>query len=202
MKLIIDQQAMELKNERSAIDYIYTCIKEKLDQSDKKFSHMILDGQEIYEDFEDEIVEQINTLENVEIVFLTLKELMNETYLTGESYLARALPEIKATVDLFYQGGIEQAWDNLEQILFALQWIDQLVESIEKSEHQPTNWNDYLIIITSIRAELVQLEEGIRLKDNILIADILNYELVPALENLKETFTKSIDLEGERRNAN
>ncbi|MFB1049908.1 hypothetical protein [Paraliobacillus sp. JSM ZJ581] len=202
MQLIIDQQVVELKNERAAIDHIYTYIKQKLDQSDKKFSHMKLDGQDIYEDFENKIIEQISTLEKVEVIFLTLKELMNETYLTGESYLMRALPEMKTTIDLFYQGGSEQAWVNLEQILFALQWIDQLVESIEKSEQQPTNWNDYLIAITTIRKELVQLEESIKAKDNTLIADILDYEIVPGLKTLKQALTKSIDLEGERKNAN
>lgn len=202
MQLIIDQQIVELKNERKAVDYIYSYIKQKLDQSDKKFSHMKLDGQEIYEDFEDKIIEQISTLEKVEVVFLTIKELINETYLTGESYLERALPEIKKTIDLFYQGGTEQSWVNLEQILFALQWIDQLVESIEKSEHQPANWNDYLITITTIRKELAQLKSSIEAKDTILIADILNYEFLPVLEELKSAFTKSIDLEGFRKDVN
>ncbi|GAA5415662.1 hypothetical protein Pryu01_00693 [Paraliobacillus ryukyuensis] len=202
MKLILDEKVINLQNQLTSVSEIFMHIKNHLDETEKKFSHMEFDGEEIYEDFEEVIIERLSNLEVLEVVFVTLNELLNDLYHTGESYLKRALPEIRKTFDLFYQGSTEMAWTNMEQILIALNWVNQLVDSIDKLDHKPSNWEEYVVAITTIRNELPQLEDGIKAKDSTLIADILNYEIVPGLEALKQALTKSIDLEGERKNAN
>ncbi|WP_117168767.1 hypothetical protein [Paraliobacillus sediminis] len=202
MQLLIKGKSVEFKNDFSAIHDILSYIENEVKLSEKNFSHLVINGEEVYEQFEDKLRDNVDDLKKVEVVLLSLKELLNETYLSGETYLTNALPAIKSTIDLFYQGASKEPLSKLQQILDALEWIDQLVNSIDQSKQRPANWEDYLVAITTIRTELASLEDALKSNDPILIADILNYEIFPALEALKNAFTVSIDNEGERKDVN
>lgn len=202
MQLLIEGKFVKYKNDFSAIHDIISYIENEVKLSEKNFSHLVIDGEEVYEQFEDKLRDNIDTIKMVEVVLLSVKELLNEIYLTGETYLTNALPEIKVTIDLFYQGASKEPLSKLQQILDALQWIDKLVHSIDQSKQHPVNWDEYLVAITTIRTELDSLEDALKTNDLTLIADILNYEIFPALEALKNAFTVSIDNEGERKDVN
>lgn len=202
MLVVMEDKTITFDNKQESVADIITWIEENANKSDKHFSHLVIDDVEVYEQYEFRLSEQIELIEKIEVILNTEQELLNEIFISGESYLLRALPEIKVVVDELYQGMTEQGKLKLEQLMEAIQWLNQLVEAIDQSEKHPSNFNDYLVAITTIKVELPNLEEALTVDDQILIADIVNYEIFPALESLQRAFTDSIDQEGVRKDVN
>ncbi|WP_017470753.1 hypothetical protein [Amphibacillus jilinensis] len=202
MIVTIGSKHKTFENHIESVNQIISWIEEVVNHSDQHFSHLVVDNEEVYQQFDLVISDKITEIEEIEVVLKTESELLNELYLSGEAYLIRALPEIEKLTEKFYQTPDQEAWGVLEQLIEGITWLDHLYEAIDQARKQPSNWDNFIVIYTKLRMELVHLEDAIKMRDQTLIADIINYEVMPMMEELKSSFTACIDQEGERKDVN
>lgn len=199
MELIIGDQVMEL--EQPSAEQIIEKMNEMLDD-EHFFSHFIANGIEIYEEYETYLAERASEIQRLEVIVKTVHELINEILLSSEEYITRAKPEIRRLADTFYQNPSPSAWQELNQLLEGIQWLHQMVMTIDQTTKHPHNWGNYLTAVASIQTELSQLEDAIQRQDSVLIADIIQYEIYPFFEAMGNEILTTIDTEGYRHDLN
>lgn len=196
MELIFQEQTIKINSPSTAIELI-----EKINDLLKKdfyFSHFIADGIEVFEEYEDFLNSKEGQIKRLEIVAKTIKEFVNDILLSTEEYIERATPELTGLARDFYDNPRAEAWERLEQLLEGLQWIDEMMLVIGKSGAVPLNWKAYLTVSAKMQEEIHNLSEAIEDEDNILIGDIIQYELIPNFQSLKNEAKQTINNEGMR----
>ncbi|MFV8826462.1 hypothetical protein [Alkalihalobacterium sp. APHAB7] len=198
MKLKLLDEVLEFNNEETSINEMFQQINNRVNERGVHLSHLVVNGVEVYEDHGEYILERLSTIETVEAIVHTTKQLLSSILLSAETYLKRAVPEVNNLVDEFYSTPTEESWQKLVQLLEGLQWITQMINNIDQLDHKILNWNEYLTSMATLETELIPLMEAIENKDTVLIADIIQYEVLPILERLQIISTTTIDEQGER----
>lgn len=186
----------------------YPSVEQVLEKIDKLilkkyyFSHLIVDGVEIYDDPESYLQVNLEGISSLEIIVKTEKEFTNELLLDAESYIKRAKNELTLLADGFYQNPTSEQWNNFNQMMEGLQWINQVLQHMNDLEKRLMNAEEYNKIYITLQENIATLHEAVISEDYILTADIIQYELVPVYESLEIEFTKTIDTEGYRQDIN
>lgn len=196
VKLIFQQQQFEFKDTTTSDDVIEK-INELL-QKNYYFSYFIVDGTEIHEDPESYLIVNLGRIEMLEIVAKTEKEFVNDILLSTEDYLKRAKPELTSLPEGFYANPTPQTYTSFVQLIDGLQWLDEMISVIGNSDVRPSNWKEYLDLSKNMKSEIFNLSDAVDNSDNILVADIIQYEIIPIFDLLETTIGNTIDTEGVR----
>jgi len=167
-------------------------------QDNYYFSHFIVDGTEVFEEHEDYLNINMDRIEKLEVIAKTEKEFVNDILLSSEDYLQRAKPELAVLVDGFYATPTAETHTSFGQLTDGLQWLDEMLALIVNSNERPPNTELYTELAQTLQGVIVQLGEAVENADNILIADIIQYELTPLFEQLQEVTGTTIDTVGIR----
>lgn len=162
------------------------------------FSHFIADGKEIYENHELFLEDHLTGISELEIVLKTVKQFINDILLSASEYIQRAKPELPPLVDDFYNHADKSTWNRFVAFLEGLEWLNQMIAVIDGTKQHPINWDQYLIIAGAMKEHLETLQEALENQDEVLIADTIQYELLPLLEELEKEIDSTIDQEGYR----
>ena len=196
MELIFQEQQFEFDKTPSP-DEVVAKINELLKEN-YYFSHFIADGTGVYEDHEGYLTVNVDRIEKLEVIAKTEKEFMNELLLSAEDYVKRAKPELALLPDGFYSNPSPEIRSSFGELMGGLQWLDEMLSVIDKSKERPIDWDQCMILSESMKAEIVNLSEAVENSDNILIADIIQYEFIPIFESLETEVGKTIDTVGMR----
>lgn len=191
MELHLSSEMLIYENSVKNIDILIQKINEDLEKNKLYFSHLIINGKEVYSDFEEQIMEQINTIEKIELVTKTIDEFINDLTVSLNEYSNRAIPIIKQLTEQFYQSPTEESWGMLQDLLEGLNWVYSTIKSMGNTE-----LNEYkeklLNVANHFEVELPNLLDAIESHDYILIGDIISYEILPQFESIgsitEETF--------------
>lgn len=198
MNLILNNERYEYENTQEHVNELFQKINEETEKFNLHVSHLIVNGEDVYENHGEYILEKLEVIDTVEVVTKTAKEMLNDILISAESYLSAALPEIDLLVNDLYNNPTEETWGKFSQLIEGLQWLIQMIQTIDQFEQKLENWDNYLMVVGSIQNEVNTLMEAMENMDTVLIADIIQYEIQPLLMQLKETVTTTIDNEGER----
>ena len=196
MKLIFQEQQFEFDKVPSS-DEVVAKINELL-KEDYYFSHFIADGTEVYENHEEYLTVNVDRIEKLEVIVKTEKVFLNDILLSTEDYLKRAKPELVSLPDGFYANPTAETRSSFGLLLEGLQWLDEMLLVIDKSSERPADWGRCMELSQSMKAEIMNLSEAVDNSDNILIADIIQYEFIPMFESLENEVGKIIDTVGTR----
>lgn len=199
MKLIFQDEKRIL--DEPSVDVIIETINEWLSQ-EYYFSYFIVNGTPIYDEPETYLDDQLENIDTLEIIGRTSKELKNDLLLSAEHYIERSIPELSTLSEQFYGTTNQETWNQFGDMLEGIQWLNQLITSIDELKIQPNNWNEYLTIAATLENELKNLEEALQNKDHVLIGDIIQYEIEPIYQSLQHEVKHSIDKEGMRHDIN
>lgn len=199
MELIFQQQTKTLDNVN--VEEIIEHINGLLSKN-YYFSHFIADGLEVFEEHENYLNEHTGQIDKLEIIAKTVKEFVNDLLLSAEEYTKRAIPELSALAEEFYGNPKSESWFTLDQMLGGLQWINEMLLVIGKSEEVPSNWQEYIAVSYKMQEEIRNLAEAIENEDNVLIGDLIQYELLPNFEELEKEIQWTMDNEGTRYDLN
>jgi len=166
------------------------------------YSHLIVNGEEIYEELESYLLKSLESIVSIEVVVKTVREFVNEVLIISADYLIGAIPEMTLLADGFYQKPTSENWKIFSEMLEGMLWLNKSIDLIDKAKVRPENWNECIQLAVQLQLELKNLEEAIENTDNVLIADIIQYELLPIYEALQTEFNTTIDTEGERYDLN
>ena len=200
MELIFKHKIIRLDNQPKT-DEIIENIYEMLD-NDNYFSHFIAEGIEVFENHEEYLNKNINDINQIEIKAKTIKEFVNDILLTTEGYINRARPQLVNLSEEFYDNPNSDTWNRFTQLIEGIQWINEMLTVIENSTKKPSNWIGFLKLSTELKEELINLKEAMENIDNILIGDLIQYEIMAKFESLGNEIKITIDTEGTRYDLN
>lgn len=192
MKLYILDKTFELDGDAESVEKIFDHIRDAIADTEYNFSHIIVDGEEIHNDFEIYIEDNIKNIDEIKVVMLTVKEIVRENLLTIDEYIKRATPLINDLSDKFYREPTSEDWTQLSELLGAISFIFETLESIDSMNNlneivsNYEVWNEYAREVKSLNEILIDLNSAIENKDTVLIGDLLSYEIIPVFENMKE----------------
>lgn len=196
MKIQFKDESKQLDASNSVDDVIVEI--NNLLQEEYFFSHLIVDGVEVNEDPEAYLVQHLDKLKEIEVVAIPAKEFVNDLLLSAEDYVHRALPYIIDLAGGFAQGGHEERWSDLEDLLEGVQWISSMTATIEESIVRPTTWEQVTEQIEVLESSLPQFEQALVNQNQDEISTILGTTVQQVFEQLSEDITKIIDREGQR----
>ncbi|MFD2442725.1 hypothetical protein ACFSO7_01780 [Bacillus sp. CGMCC 1.16607] len=182
MILTILDKSYTYENSEKGAQELIELVSHILDGEKLHLSHFVINGQEIYEKFEDYIWDNITNINEIKIIVCSIKEFVGSLLVSLNTYLNRAIPEVKILINDFYQTPSNQSWLSLNQLLEGVDWIYQTIKSIDKTEHNILGWDEFIKNAARFEIELPNLLEALEVKDSILIADIIQYELLPQFQ--------------------
>lgn len=196
MELIFHKQQFEFEKTPSP-DEVVAKINELLKEN-YYFSHFIADGTEVYEGHEDYLTVNVDRIKKLEVIAKTEKGFLNDILLSTEDYLKRAIPELATLPEGFYSNPSPEIRSSFSQLMKGLQWLDEMLTVIDNSNERPGHWDTCMELSQSMKNEIENLSEAVDNSDNILIADIIQYEFIPLFESLGIEVGKTIDTVGTR----
>ncbi|GEN57100.1 hypothetical protein GCM10012290_17440 [Halolactibacillus alkaliphilus] len=167
---------------------VFQFIVEKMNQlsenEDLVFSHLIIDGHEVYNDHENYINQYLHDIKLIELEMASVEELTNDILNSLKLYLDRAVPTLELMVSENYGEMSESFWTNMVDLTDGIQAIMQFSESLNALDsvafHTVKEEQKCLINI------LPQLLDALESKDATLIFDLLSFEIVPIFEALQK----------------
>lgn len=171
-------------NNTSELNEIIQSLNQKANENGLVVSQYNVDG-EVYYNLLDNVLLNTETIKIINITVITIKELMLNMFKEGYDYLKRALPEIDKLISSFYYEEKNENWLLFQEFIDGLQWIIKLTEHSQEIVFVYSN--QLKEVHHELKEKLSELLYSIEIKDITLMADIMTYEIVPALTKLKET---------------
>ncbi|WOV88360.1 hypothetical protein QWT69_04345 [Sporosarcina oncorhynchi] len=200
MKLIIGEQHKDYAATPTAeevIEHINEHVTEGF-----HFSHIIVDGEEVYDDHEEYLEEHLASIEQLEVIIKSEKEFMNDVLLSAEEYLIRANPEVTAVAKAFQGVPTQDSWEQFEMLLGGAGWLSDMLKIVSSSKERPTNWKAYKDFAGNLHSELSKLGKAVEKKKNNEISKVIKQGVLPIFERLQTELGKTIDSEFTRKNLN
>lgn len=201
MKIYIEDEMLEFDNKKDEIDYVLNKIDDIVKKSSKVLSHMLIDGIEIYGEYYDYFLENINAIDEVKIFAFSYRELIEDILVSTLDYVSSTPKQIEGLSNNFYKSPQRETWNELNNLLGGISWIMKTFNSIDKDKRLKDvvsdykDWNLYAKEVLGLEKILSDFEEALSDEDNITIADILSYEIVPIFNNMKEGLLKLLNVE-------
>jgi hypothetical protein len=193
MQVQISEESWNYSNDAAEVEKLMGDIQAFLNQTGLYLSAMRVDANEIYEDYQDYIMDHIHEIECIEVVAHTIEEMTNQILLSTEQYLERAIPNMRQLSREFYQGPSADSWDNMSQMVEGLQWIYQMVHSVVQADTGSDERLPFQGVIAQFDDALPGLSDAVEMKDAVAIADAITYELLPVINGLYELIKNTID---------
>lgn len=203
MKIIYNKKIVEYENNKNKINDIFKMINDQLEADQLSLLHLVIDGLVVKENYYDYFLKNIETIQRVEIVAEDLGTLVKETLRSTSEYLANAVFQTKPLADAFYQIPKQETWSNLADLLEGIGWLFETIENIDKIKNlnQMLNnyesWNCYVIAMRELITVMPELEDAMNHKDQVLIGDLLYYEVFPVFEKAQQNLNNLVSLEGD-----
>lgn len=200
MRLWLDSEYIEFTNDEAGITDLIKVIENKaFDMRDKFFSHLIIDGVEVHNDYRGYIEENIANIRDISMEFITISEYVAQILDSTNDYLTRATQAIEGLAEAFYQGADANAWRELDNMLEGIEWLGETFNIIDSvpglGSVMPDyeKWNTYSKALREMQAVLPNLKESLESGDYVSISDIILYEVKPALENMRANIPMAED---------
>lgn len=196
-------KSLEYENKQEVLDTIFKEIDNIVNSANMIFSHLIIDGQEVYNDFYDYFLDNMKNIQEVKVVTRTAKEAFEEILLSTIDYLNRAIPEIEVLSNEFYKTPSRESWGKLGDLLEGVKWIMDTFMIIDADfdlkniVNSYEDWNIYAEDIYKLNEILIEFEEMLENSDFVSTADILSYEIIPLFNDMKKKLEKLISEEVE-----
>lgn len=192
MKFIVDGNIYFLEKDEGIIEKIADILTDEMEKTNKVIKSLEIDGLELYQDYFEYILDNLNYIENIKVKLITYKELVGETLVGTIDYLQGAAEEIVPLSEAFYAEPTKEAWDDFSDLLEGINWIISVFNLIDNDktliETLPSYeiWNLYAKDILTLNELIPQMNDALNSKDNTLLADLMMYEILPLYEDMRE----------------
>ena len=125
----------------------------------------------------------LSEIKTLEVEVSTLSDIVDQNIENADTYLTRLIPGIEKSVELFRTGNEQEANQFFINIIDGIDWLSQVLDMIltAKAISPDTVFDGKSI--QDRRASLVdftqQMVDANRNKDWVLLADLLEYEILP-----------------------
>ena len=169
-------------------------LKEVLDvilksRRDSYVRRIWLEGQEVSSSAMDTLMTSITSIELLELELAHLGDLLANNLANAKEYLEKLIPGFQKAADLFRMGNEQEAHKFYLQILDGIDWFSQVVLNIVKSrgnQVEGQSLGDRQEKLTGLMAQMLEANQD---QDWVLMADLLEYEMIPYYEDWQETLS-------------
>lgn len=192
MKFVVDGNIYFLEKDEEIIEKIADILTDEMEKTNKVIKSFEIDGLELYQDYFEYILDNLNYIENIKVKLITYKELVGETLIGTIDYLQGAAEEIVPLSEAFYAEPTKKSWDDFSDLLEGINWIISVFNLIDNDksliETLPSYeiWNLYAKDILTLNELIPQMNDALNSKDNTLLADLMMYEILPLYEDMRE----------------
>ncbi|MCF6459540.1 hypothetical protein [Clostridium sp. Cult3] len=191
MKVYILDEILKYENCKSILDDMFKEIEHKVSSSNLVFSHFIIDGFELYDDFYDYFLDNIRNIKEVEVITKTIKEISQDIIITTIDYYYRAIPEIEILANEFYKTTSRESWHKLMALVEGVKWIMDTFVAIDTNPQLQDivrsyeGWNRYAKDVYSLQEIMLDFEDVLENSDFVSTADLLSYKIAPLFKEMK-----------------
>lgn len=202
MRLVIGKETTEFDNNEAGIKQLIETVESKAATAEGFFSHLIVDGVAVFDNYAEYLEQNISNIEVVEAQFLTIGEFIQSILVSTSEYLQRAVPAVEQLANNFYSQADAEVWQQTDQLIEGIQWLQ---ESFTVMDELPNlagmvrdyeQWNLYSQALSELVESVTALSEPLSSADHVSVSDILLYEIKPAMEKLMANLLPLIQAEG------
>ena len=169
-------------------------LKEVLDvilksRRDSYVRRIWLEGQEVSSSAMDTLMTSITSIELLELELAHLGDLLANNLANAKEYLEKLIPGFQKAADLFRMGNEQEAHKFYLQILDGIDWFSQVVLNIVKSRGNQVEGQSLGDRQEKLTGLMTQMLEANQNQDWVLMADLLEYEMIPYYEDWQETLS-------------
>jgi len=163
-----------------------------LNKEKKVLSHLVIDQQKVYTDFENYIELNKEEINEIEIISLTYEEMTYQILISIDEYLTRMLPNLEEVIEENYGDLSNAFWTHMTDFGEGMNFIISFVGNLKELNPQIyTIFENNVVLLTNGFKELVTSFEN---KDATFSFDILSYEIKPILEALQSDINSILKL--------
>ena len=154
-----------------------------------------LDDQEFPSDDREALQKKPSDIDSLEVELANLKDLVATNLANALDYLKKLIPGCEQAGDLFRAGNEQEANKYYLQILDGIEWFSQVVSVIMSPDEGETELPDTDDESLEVRQKkltdlMSQMLEANQNQDWVLLADILEYEMVPFYKDWEKILSK------------
>ena len=154
-----------------------------------------LDDQEFPSDDREALQKKPSDIDSLEVELANLKDLVATNLANALDYLKKLIPGFEQAADLFRAGNEQEANKYYLQILDGIDWFSQVVSVIMSPDEGETELPDTDDESLEVRQKkltdlMSQMLEANQNQDWVLLADILEYEMVPFYKDWEKILSK------------
>ena len=154
-----------------------------------------LDNQEFPSDDREALQKKPSDIDSLEVELANLKDLVTTNLANALDYLKKLIPGFEQAADLFRAGNEQEANKYYLQILDGIEWFSQVVSVIMRPDEGETELPDTDDESLEVRQKkltdlMSQMLEANQNQDWVLLADILEYEMVPFYKDWEKILSK------------
>lgn len=197
MNILIDNQKIDITLEKQdTISDIIKQLEEFVIERGRIVSEIIVDGQSFY-------TSEINLgkAENIEIITKTPRVIFLESLQEMNIYMDKFQIGIEKIVDYLAQDNQREAMKLIVDGISGLEWIYNVFYSLKNVSD--INFEDigFDSVFERFQQLMEELVESLELKDNIMLSDLLEYEVSEVLNEIKDYLPDIYDyiMEEERK---
>jgi hypothetical protein len=154
-----------------------------------------LDDKEFPSDDQEVLQKKPSDIDSLEVELSNLKELVATNLVNALDYLKKLIPGFEQAADLFRAGNEQEANKYYLQILDGIDWFSQVVSIIMKANEGKMELPDADDESLQVREKkltdlMKQMLEANKNQDWVLLADILEYEMIPLYKDWENILSK------------
>lgn len=188
MKLFILNETFELGNTEESIEQVFEYIRQAIDETEYNFSYMVIDGEEIYDEFEIYIEENLKSIKEIKVKMLTNKEITTDNLENINNYLKAVIPMMETLSDNFYNKPDAKNWEqasNLVEEVRYIRYIRETIDDMGSLSELVSNyyaWNEFATQVGKLNIIPEQYRLALENVDTEKIGDIISTQIKPAFE--------------------
>lgn len=149
-----------------------------------------LDGQEVSSDSQDTLKTSTKSVELLELELAELQDLLANNLTNAKDYLVKLIPGFQKAADLFRMGNEQEANQYYLQVLDGIEWFSQVViiiVSTQKNKSEEKSLEERQKKLTDLMSQMLEANQN---QDWVLMADLMEYEMIPFYKDWKEVLSR------------
>lgn len=184
MKLLVDNKEKKYKLNNEKLSDILNLIQSELDE--RIIEKIFINEVEVNQEYLTDDLIEIDDIKELKIETKTIDSLISDTLDEIKVYLPKLKNGCIDAADLFRNNELKEANDKFQLILNGIEWytktISRILTLLEDDELKDQLENELILMNTTLK-ELIDAHEN---EDIVLVADILEYELIEFIDRFIE----------------
>ena len=159
-------------------------------RKDSYIRRVWLDGQEASSNTQDTLKTSTASVESLELELALLQDLVANNLTNAKEYLEKLVPGFQKAADLFRMGNEQEANQYYLQILDGVDWFSQVILTIVNAQEnifEAQSLEERQKKLTDLMGQMLEANKN---QDWVLLADLLEYEMIPFYKVWQEVLSE------------